>query len=251
MNFLAKAMAVPRVWRENGFPAVVQRTRHYSRIAYREWELQGEARVDARHALKKIRASARTKGLFIDGGSHLGQAFDWFERAFPLADYDYVLIEPNPHCRAALEAVITRREGRIALVEAAASDCDGEARLYGLAEVGDDTDEGASIIPQHNSARYQPDDRRALTVPTFSLSDFLFRKADEYPVIVLKLDVESSEVPVLEHLLATGAANLVDAIYVAFHAQFMSEPGRSQWRAREIALQAEYDRRGIPFRMWW
>jgi FkbM family methyltransferase len=222
-----------RVYRADGLRALTERTArsllNTATKADRERRLRAVARADAAAARRKLPPGA--KGLFIDCGSHLGQAFEWFEQAFRPDRFDALLIEPNPHCFAALRSIAAARGSGIELIDAAAGVSDGEALLYGLVEDHEGAvNEGASLLAHHNGARYRADAVRATPVRTFALSDLILAKAQAYPAIVLKLDIEASETPVLEHLLATGAAGRLDALYVAFHAQFMAADQRPQWR---------------------
>jgi len=209
-------------------------------------------RRDAAKALSRIDSHLpHQRGLFLDCGSNLGQGFGLFEKYFPLAKFDFVLIEPNPNCIPQLKDLIRRRGGNIELIEAAAGTEVGHAKFFGLSEDHrGSTSDGGSILKDHNSVFYDPDEQRALSVPTFSLSDLIAERADRYGVVIMKVDIEGGEYDVLEDMLKNNTADRLGAIYVEFHSHFMVEPKRTEYRSRELAIAREFARRRIPFRLW-
>jgi FkbM family methyltransferase len=239
-----------RTLREKGFAATAAKTAAYLRS--HERKVRQQIRVDARGLVRKVRASDRDKGLFIDCGSNVGQGFEEFERWFPLKYYDFVIIEPNPRCWEALRSLVASRTGNIELVTAAASTVEGEAAFFGSADdyLGR-ASVGGSLSKHHNNVFHQPDPGHPITVRTFSLADLVRRKAQHYSSVVMKLDIEGAECDVLEDMLAKDAVSVLDAIYIEFHSGFLVEPQRSQCRQRELQIQAELDRRGILHRLWW
>jgi FkbM family methyltransferase len=209
------------------------------------------ATSDSRVATSKIPVGER--GLFIDCGSNLGQGFDFFRRRFTLDAFDYVLVEPNPNCLASLEAAVqdTGHPERIELITKAAGRGSGTARFYGLTELpARGTSDGASILKDHNSKFYEANERTALEVETFSLSDLIRDRRCTYPVIVLKIDIEGGEYDVLEQILETGMQDALSFVYAEFHSQYMTEPPRSRYLERERAIIAGFAKHHIPFRLW-
>ena len=247
---------VLRALRERGLAGTARagaaHVRERYRTQLRERRFTRQVRADVLRSRARIAAADRGRGLFIDCGSNLGQGFERFEKWFPLSDYDFLLVEPNPHCAEALRQIIARRGGNIELLPAAASTARGQTKFFGLTEDSrGKTSDGGSILHEHNSALYDTDAARAITVPTFSLADLLLQKAANYPSVIVKLDIEGAEYDALEQVLAQGAAETLEAIYVEFHSQYMLEPQRSRYRQREVAIQREFARRGVPFRLWW
>lgn len=206
--------------------------------------------ADAAQATAALRAAGSgARGLFIDCGSNLGQGLSYFRRFYRPSHFDYVLIEPNPNCVSKLREQLGPG---MELITAAASTCDGETTFYGLNEgEADPFSQGASILPEHNSARYQSSEDKGIRVPTFSLAQLITKKRAHYPILVLKLDIEGGEYNVLDDLLRTNACDALRCMYVEFHSQYMSEPDRTTYHEREQHLTAAFKRRTVGFRTWY
>jgi len=197
--------------------------------------------------------SLKNKGLFIDCGSNLGQGFTFFEQYFPLENFDFILVEPNPHCEETLINKITskKKEGSIELIKKAASISDGTTKFFGLTE--DDrgiTSEGGSILKEHNTSMYTHSEENAITVETFSLSDLIINKANSYKIIVLKMDIEGGEYEVLEDLLKHQVHKKIAIIFTEFHSQYMIEPNKTIYKNREKVIIESFKTDKIPFKRW-
>ncbi len=208
---------------------------------------------DALRVMAKLNAAGTSRrGLFIDCGSNLGQGFGQFARHYPLQRFDYILIEPNPNCLPELEAQAARRKAdtgaRVEILEEAASTRVGTVKFFGLER--DPTSQGGSMLKSHNSAYYAPDEARALEVPTFSLAALIRERAADYPVVVLKLDIEGGEYEVLPHLIAEGMHQRLDSAYIEFHSQYMAEPEGTRYRQLEADIRARLAADGVPYRVW-
>jgi FkbM family methyltransferase len=212
--------------------------------------LAAAVRTDSRSAKSRILTNPGGRGLFIDCGSNLGQGLAHFRKHFPAELYDYILVEPNPHCAGRLREMAESSSDHIEIVEAAASSREGRAKFYGLAEDGrGQTSDGGSIVRDHASAWYTVDEENALEVRTFSLSQ-LIQARGSYSAIIVKMDIEGAEYEVLEHLLETGAHRSLNGLYVEFHSQYMREPARSLYAKREADITRRYKAAGLPLRPW-
>jgi len=213
--------------------------------------LAAAVRADSRSAKSRILNSPGGRGLFIDCGSNLGQGLAHFKKHFPADLYDYILVEPNPHCAGRLRGMSASSSDHIEIIEAAASNREGRAKFYGLAEDGrGQTSDGGSILRDHASAWYTADEEKALEVQTFSLSHLIESRAGSYSTIIMKMDIEGAEYEVLGHLLETGAHRMLNGLYVEFHSQYMREPARSLYAKREADLKERYKAAGLPLRLW-
>jgi FkbM family methyltransferase len=222
-----------------------------SRWAMDELRRRHLARTDAKAATARIPPGQR--GLFIDCGSNLGQGFAFFRQHFRLETFDYVLVEPNPNCLDALQQAI-QASGfgeRIDLIPKAAGAGPGTAKFYGLTELPSrGTSDGASILKDHNSKFYAASDDTALEVETFSLAALIRERRDAHAVIVLKIDIEGGEYDVLEQILATGTQDALSCVYAEFHSQYMTDPPRASYLARERAIVARFAAHRVPLRLW-
>jgi len=209
---------------------------------------------DAEAVIRQLKPSPdRRPALFIDCGSNVGQGISYFLDFFPPSHFDYVLVEPNPHCAAVLRTSVLPMlpSSQARIIEAAAAARDGEARLYGLVEdERGETSQGASIFSQHNSAFYRADEGAALVVKSFSFSHFLNESAAAYDTIAVKMDIEGAEYEVLESMLKDGTAELVSILCVEFHSRYMREPERTRYERLERQLLAELASRGGKVHLW-
>jgi FkbM family methyltransferase len=213
--------------------------------------LAAAVKADSRLAKSRILTGSGGRGLFIDCGSNLGQGLAHFKKHFPADLYDYILVEPNPHCAGRLRRMADSSGEHIEIIEAAASNCEGRAKFYGLAEDGrGQTSDGGSILRDHASAWYTADEQRAVEVRTFSLSQLIESRGGSYSAIIMKMDIEGAEYEVLEHLLETGAHRMLNGLYVEFHSQYMREPARSVYAKREADITERYKAAGLPLRPW-
>lgn len=160
--------------------------------------------------------------------------------------YDYWLIEPNPHCTRVLRGLIAPG---IELSERALWDKDTELQLYGHCE-RPNTDPGCSVEQRHNSLYYATDSGNAVKVPTIDCNRLITYAADKYQTIICKLDIESSEYPVLEALIKTGNIKFIDKLFIEFHTQYMCEADRNYFVPREERIKEQLNELKIDWTEW-
>ena len=216
----------------------------------RSARLRHAVAADAKRLSVKLNATGK-RGLFIDCGSNVGQGFQFFSQHYPLDQYDYILIEPNPNCVPYLNKLILGGDTPIEIVAKAASTSSGCTQLFGPpAEHRDPTHEGFSIVADHNTALYQAEELGDGLIETFSLSDLILSKHEPYDVIAVKMDVEGAEYDILHDMIAKGAHRKVDAIYVEFHSQYMAGSRRTEKRLAEQRIEQTFETAQIIFRRW-
>ncbi|RUX98084.1 MULTISPECIES: FkbM family methyltransferase [unclassified Mesorhizobium] len=214
-----------------------------------QW-LRRRVAADARQALTSLKVAKRSRGLFIDCGSNIGQGYKFFSQYFTPDHYDYVLIEPNKNCFSYLRALCTG-EINIEIIGKAASVRDGQVELFGPpADRAEPTHEGCSIVADHNGSLYQSERFAPDLVETFSLSQMIRAKRDLYDIVILKLDVEGAEYDILDDVLNSGTHRDIFAAYVEFHSLYVrgSEKRRKQAVEREIVHA--FSNAGTRFRRW-
>jgi FkbM family methyltransferase len=247
----AKVRKAAFVLVQEGFPGLAQLLYDAISVRVRAKLLQRLVPIDARSSKTRVLGSQEGRGLFIDCGSNLGQGFSYFRKYYPVELYDYVLIEPNPHCLARLAELRAQLIGNIEIIGEAASTRIGEVNFYGLTEGRrGKTSELGSTLPGHNSKFYLTDENEAIKVKTFSLSDFIQSRRLVYCSIVLKLDVEGAEYEVLEDLIANKTHLSLERAYIEFHSQYMREPMRTHYRERETRIINKLRQDGVQFRLW-
>ena len=165
------------------------------------------------------------KGLFLDCGSNLGQGFEFFRKYYPNNNYDYVLFEPNPYCFQELSKKYAGlSDSGVQLRNLAVGINNGSIDFYGLEEEkGGIYSVGGTVLPEHNSKKYGTSSSVSLKVQSINFSEFLvdILKKYVYTAVILKLDIEGGEYPVLDALRSEGLLSNFETIYVEFHSQYI------------------------------
>ena len=171
----------------------------------------------------KIRSYFLTskKRIFIDLGANIGQAFQFFKGIYPTKHYDYILVEPNKFCIEKLKPLIDN--SNVTILQSAAWVKKEQKLFYGIAESGNSTSLGASIIQNHKTKSYNAQKETAALVETFDFSKFLLQKSMIYDEIIVKMDVESSEYDILEKLINDKNIRFIDRLFVEFHSDWMKK----------------------------
>lgn len=186
------------------------------------------------------------KGIFIDAGANVGQAFQFFQTIYTLEQYDYWLIEPNPHCIPILQQYAAPG---VEISERALWDQETDLKLYCTAERAD-TDPGRSVEHRHNSAHYKVSSDNSINVRSVDCNRLITYAAEKYAVIVCKLDIESAEYPVLESWIKTLNINRINNLFIEFHTQYMGEEDRNHFLPREKRIKEQLNRLGINWTEW-
>ena len=161
------------------------------------------------------------KRIFIDLGANIGQAYQFFNGIYPSKHYDYVLVEPNKFCIDKLKLLVGN--SNVTILQSAAWIKKEQKLFYGVAESGNSTSLGASIITNHKTKSYNVQKETAVLVETFNFSNFLLEKSMIYDEIIVKMDVESSEYDILEKLINDKNIKLIDKLFVEFHSNWMKK----------------------------
>ena len=191
--------------------------------------------------------------LFIDAGTNLGQGFEFFNKFFQTRYFDYLLIEPNPYCRKKIEYLINKDNysDKIKYIKKAASIVDGKVKLYGLVEDHRGVlSDAATINEKHFSRIYKKNVEKAIEVECFDFIKML-RGLCNYNNIIIKLDIESSEYPILENLIKNNKSiKNIRHIFVEFHAGYMRFFSKIVYRYRERKIKIGLKKNKINFTEW-
>ena len=169
---------------------------------------------------------------FYDGGANTGQTFEWYLLKGQFADHHVVCFEPSPRNLSALATTCRALRGQFASITIvpAALGKPGLHRFYeGKTPMGD------SLIASRAGT-----DSLTIETPTISLSVYLQTHTKPGDTVRLKLDVEGSEIDVLEDLLDFGALDRVSQVLVEWH-------GTSH---RQAAITDRFAGRGLPLERW-
>tara|TARA_Y100000991_G_C21916140_1_gene324450 strand:+ start:293 stop:1003 length:711 start_codon:yes stop_codon:yes gene_type:complete len=203
--------------------------------------------LDSRFLIKK-----NDKVLFLDLGANIGQGYSWFSKFFKGENIDFELFEPNPYCYKKLKNYVNIKNKAVITHNLGVSTISGKVKFYGLKEEGDIYSLSGSIVKNHNSIHYKTKEENAIEIETINLGKFLINKSKTYDKIIIKMDIEGAEVEILEQLISTEVANLIDILYVEFHSQYQVKSKHSRLiRVREkkiIKSLKEFN--NLYFRLW-
>jgi FkbM family methyltransferase len=194
--------------------------------------------VQVRHYSKitsKSLSISHKRGLFIDCGSNVGQGFQFFSRYYKLENFDYILFEPNPNCFRILEKNLKNfGHGRIELREKAVGVFDSKVDFYGISDLqGGQLSVGGTTLQAHNSKYFAQPTKSDLQVESISFSKLLLKVSDQYDCIIVKLDIEGGEYPILEDLREKKLLGKIETLFIEFHSQYMSENEAVKYREIE------------------
>ena len=170
---------------------------------------------DSRFLIKK-----NDKVLFLDLGANIGQGYSWFSKFFKGENIDFELFEPNPYCYKKLKKYVNIKNKTVITHNLGVSTSSGKVKFYGLKEEGNVYSLSGSIVKNHNSIHYKTKEENAIEIETINLGKFLVNKSKTYDKIIIKMDIEGAEVEILEKLISTKLANLINILYVEFHSQY-------------------------------
>ena len=194
------------------------------------------------------------RGLFLDCGSNVGQGFEFFRKYYPNKLYDYILFEPNPYCfQVLLEKYSELEDVGVQLRNVAIGIHDGHMDFYGLEdEKGGIYSVGGTILPEHNSKMYMAPSNASLKVSSINFSNFLVDtlQRSDYPVVILKLDIEGGEYPVIDSLISNDLVSKFETMYVEFHSQYMSDNFLPIYKNRETEFLAYSKKIGTRVIRW-
>ena len=192
------------------------------------------------------------KVLFLDLGANIGQGYSWFSKFFKGENIDFELFEPNPYCYKKLKNYVNIKNKAVITHNLGVSTISGKVKFYGLKEEGDIYSLSGSIVKNHNSIHYKTKEENSIEIETIDLGKFLINKSKTYDKIIIKMDIEGAEVEILEQLISTEVANLIDILYVEFHSQYQEKSKHSRLiRVREkkiIKSLKEFN--NLYFRLW-
>lgn len=164
------------------------------------------------------------QNLFIDGGAHLGEAFEHFSKIFSPINTDYVLYEPNIDCYQKLVDKY-KSMGHITIINKAIYVHNNTQSLYvdpnkftTNVHENDGFSVGCSLLREHNDKHYASQPQ--YTVQCQDIIDIINDARTKYNNIILKLDVEGSEYDILEKCIEHDVLKHVSYLVVEFHSQY-------------------------------
>jgi FkbM family methyltransferase len=155
--------------------------------------------------------------VFIDGGAHLGETVEAFEKStlFSKHPWSIVSFEPNPELVPQLPVRPYLKVHEAALWT---KDEDLDFRFSEDMTLGGSVVKTVVKLPQMKTVKVH-----AIDFSTWLASEY--RKDD---VVYLKFDIEGAEYPVLEKMLKDGTMSLIDRLYIEFHAEQQAVAARAK-----------------------
>jgi FkbM family methyltransferase len=148
----------------------------------------------------------------IDCGSNIGFSILYFKKCYPLARI--IAFEPDVDACAVLKKnLAVNKIQNVTVYNVALSDVSGQAKLF------KDTTPSASLT----TSLYQSGNRTNFkSVSMQTLSGFFHQKVD-----LIKMDVEGSEVKILEEIIASKKIGLVNEMIIEYHPHIAGLPAES------------------------
>jgi len=198
-----------------------------------------------------IETSPDTKrNLFVDCGSNIGQGFGFFSKLFKPGEYDYYLIEPNPHCEQALKKIVDEHKDKCTIDFINKAVCADSGTIELLSFDNDLLSEGSSILPEHGSCDKSLQYNTSYEVEKLQFSDFIKEQSIQYDKIIVKMDIECAEYDVLESLIKNDLHIKINLLIVEFHSGFMSMKNRVKYKKRERKILKSLEKDSVPTVIW-
>lgn len=149
--------------------------------------------------------------IFVDAGSYDGDSIEqfknWRKIAFPDKE-DWIIygFEPNPKFRDKLEALASDKviiSNRAAWIE---------YHTTQFALESSETPLGSTLM---SGKKKIWDNNEKIDVQAFDFSAWLRQFEDDF--VVVKMDIEGAEFPILEKMIADGTDKICDYLMVEFH----------------------------------
>lgn len=154
------------------------------------------------------------KKIFIDLGAYTGdtieQFFNWGHLLGDPKEFEIHAFEPNPKFHKKLK-ILAEQKSRVTIYPNVAWVKDGTIDF-----VPDNL--GSTVM----KSKVNWDQEKAVQVPCIDFSKWL-EQFDFADLVIVKMDIEGAEFPVLEKLLKDRTINLIDHLWVEFHPNKVTE----------------------------
>lgn len=154
------------------------------------------------------------RNIFIDCGANLGIVLGRFMRDLP--DYAFYALEPNAELIPSIHNQVASIQSAapVEILHSAAWTHDGTIDLY-LGHHESSTVMPGKVVPPVYDQQIDYD--APVPVPALDFSAWLRRTATPDDHVVVKMDIEGAEYPVLTKMLADSTIGLISTLYVEWH----------------------------------
>jgi FkbM family methyltransferase len=166
-------------------------------------------------------------GVFLDIGGHVGETVRKFYSDVAYAnEWDIVTFEPNPDCMEKMKQGLTRYDN-VKYDSRALADYTSKAILQ-IGEVNEA--DGSTLIDGKLTGKLTG--KKEVDVIDFS-EWFETNKIGDYKKVIVKMNVEGAEYPILYSITRSGILKDIDVMLVNTHSCKFREPEKSQFEQRE------------------
>jgi len=174
--------------------------------------------------------------IFIDCGAHFG--FKSVE-AWESGMYDRIIaFEPSPECRETGLWLELKAAGVILWPDAVWTEC-GTLDFY--ENPARPASQSGSVMPEKTSGGIDTT-APAREVGCIDFAEFLSLTVCDALHVHVKMDIEGAEFDVLEHLIATGTAGMIDKLTIEWHATKLTG---DDWENRKDRIIAALTALGV------
>jgi FkbM family methyltransferase len=189
--------------------------------------------------MKIVRELAATSGssdfVIVDCGFNQGVVAANMLNALPR--FSLIGFEVQQDIQEFAEVVKNKFPDRaVNVIYSGATTFDGELKYYEPRSWGKNYKGGTTTLEsksQLNDNYLEPK-----SAPALDFAKWLSANIKNGTFVFIKMDIEGAEYDVIEHLLKTGAIDLISVIAVEWHAHKFAEPIRSQYIGIENRLRA-------------
>lgn len=192
--------------------------------------------------------------ILLDCGSHFGKGLrkqieinkidaSWKIYSWEANPYTYQNFINNDRFKnldlIAYHAAVSDEDGTIKFNIQSSTDRNGNAMKSGTGSSAMSLDEwrckGGAFVEE-------------IEVPKIDLSQWMSKNltADDY--VILKMDIEGSEYPVLEKIINSGLIGLIDKLYIEWHSNMFVDS--ESYKDREEKILIEFHKHNIPVENW-
>ena len=171
----------------------------------------------------------------MDCGSNTCKVLE--ERIERGLETSFFAFEPQPELAGCVDAVRSRHPGvQIRFFPKAVWVNDGTMDFYLATEWGPNHRGGSTLLAGHVRNAAKVDYSRPVAVECIDFSRWLRHNFSRRDHLVVKMDIEGAEYPVLEKMIADGTIDSVDELIVEFHWQMNENLSRERHDALLAAL---------------
>jgi FkbM family methyltransferase len=182
-------------------------------------------------------ARIRPRKVFVDCGSNTCAVLG--ERIERGLETEFFAFEPQPELVACIEEVRHRHPAiPIRFFNKAVWVHDGTIDFYLATEWGPNYRGGSTLLEGHVKNAAKVDYSHPVTVECIDFSRWIgcnFRRRDH---LVVKMDIEGAEYPVLEKMVADGTIDYITELIVEFHWQMNENVSQERHAALRVALNS-------------